>query len=264
MRRLTARTARAQTNSARPRELTAASRHSGPVAQNLIAGFSVCVALGALAVSYLSHRGQVRAQAALRRREARVAAREREVERREGRVQASMIEVRTVAARSPLHEGWTTYRLVLVNPGDQPVTRLTASYRGQAVPGVAGPLGPGDQRSFHLARVADGEGRVPEPHDLTVGFTDAAGTRWRREGSGALRRGDPRPDGTWEWRDPGEPFPADAAALAPGTPAGPARPADQAAAAAARPGGAGSSCLRLALAAAVVVTVAVVMVFVLV
>jgi hypothetical protein len=174
-------------------------RHSGSVVETLIAAFGSLVALGALVVSFMAHRHQVARAAALDVREGRIEARERALEQREQRIQASMIEVHASASRSSLHDGWVTPRLVIVNPSNQPIRDLTASYRGEAVPDVFGSVGPGTTRSFPLPPSGNGARADLVLPQVTLHFTDAAGTRWRRDGSGGLRRGIRRANGEWEW-----------------------------------------------------------------
>ncbi|MFI8952645.1 hypothetical protein ACIGO6_40025 [Streptomyces sp. NPDC053750] len=167
----------------------------------LIAAFSSIVALGALVVSFIAHRHQVVRAAALDLREERVEAREQTLERREQRIQASMIEIRVTSSQSSLHDGWVTPRLEIVNPSNQPITALNASDRGEAVGGVSGSVSSGTTRSFPLLPSESGV----LPHQVTITFTDAAGTRWRRDGGGGLQRGVRTANGGWDWRDREEP-----------------------------------------------------------
>lgn len=173
--------------------------------ETLIAAFSSLVALGALVVSFMAHRHQVARAAALDVREGRIEARERALEQREQRIQASMIEVHASASRSSLHDGWVTPRLTIVNPSNQPIRDLTASYRGEAVPDVVGSVGPGTTRSFPLPPSGNGARTDLVLPQVTLHFTDAAGTRWRRDGSGGLHRGIRRANGEWEWMDREDP-----------------------------------------------------------
>jgi hypothetical protein len=192
------------------------------VIETLIAAFGSLVALGALVVSFMAHPHQVARAAALDVREGRIEAREVALEQREQRVQASMIEVHVRASRSALHDGWVTPRLTIVNPSNQPVTDLAASYLGETLPDVCGPVGPGTTRSFPLP---PNDARAePVLHHVTLAFTDAAGTRWRRDGGGGLHRGVPRPDGQWEWTAREEPVIGES--LAHVYPAANERPAD--------------------------------------
>ncbi|GAP47074.1 hypothetical protein [Streptomyces azureus] len=167
--------------------------------ETLIAAFGSLVALGALVVSFMAHRHQVARAAALDVREGRIEARERALEQREQRIQASMIEVHASASRSSLHDDWVTPRLMIVNPSNQPIRDLTASYRGEAVPDVFGSVGPGTTRSFPLPPSGNDARTDLVLPQVTLHFTDAAGTRWRRDGSGGLYRGIRRANGEWEW-----------------------------------------------------------------
>jgi hypothetical protein len=120
-------------------------------------------------------------------------------------MQASMIEIRAAAPGSQLHDGWMTHRVEILNPSNQPITDLSATYRGAAVAGVSGSLSPGATR---LAPLAPAEGGVPADmvlQHVTVLFTDAAGTRWRRDGTGGLRRGVLMSNGEWRWTDREDP-----------------------------------------------------------
>lgn len=171
----------------------------------LIAAFSSLVALGALVVSFLAHHHQVARAAALDVREGHVEARERELERRERRIQASMIEVRVNASRSSLHDGWVTPRVEIVNPSNQPIGDLAAECRGAVVSGVSGSVASGAARSFSLPPSENGAQPELLLHQFTLIFTDAAGTRWRRDGKGGLRRGVLGPDDELEWTDREEP-----------------------------------------------------------
>lgn len=167
--------------------------------ETLVASFGTIVALGALVVSLMAHRHQVARAAALDARERRVEAREEALEQREQRIQASMIEVHTSASRSSLHDGWVTPRLTIVNPSNQPIRGLTASYRDEVVSDVFGSVGPGTTRSFPLPPSGNDVQAGLILHQVTLVFTDAAGTRWRRDGGGGLHRGIQRADGEWEW-----------------------------------------------------------------
>ncbi|MFG2359929.1 hypothetical protein [Streptomyces sp. NPDC048521] len=171
----------------------------------LMAAFGSLVALGALVVSFMAHRHQVARAAALDVREGRIEARERALDQREQRIQASMIEVHASTSRSSLHDGWVTPRLTIVNPSNQPVRGLTASYRGEAVPDVFGSLGPGTARSFPLPPSGNGAEADLVLHQITLTFTDAAGNRWLRDGGGGLRRGVRTAEGEWEWMDREDP-----------------------------------------------------------
>lgn len=175
------------------------ARHSDGVVEILIAAFSSLVALGAVVVSYMAHRHQVARAAALDAREERIEARERALEKQEQRIQASMIEVRTSAHRSSLHDGWVTPRLEIVNPSNQPIWDLTATYRDEALADVFGAVAPGAARSFPLPASEDGAHADLMLHRVTLFFTDAAGTRWSRDGGGGLRRGILRANEEWEW-----------------------------------------------------------------
>jgi hypothetical protein len=171
----------------------------------LIAVAGALVALGALTVSYLAHRHQVRRAAALDARERWVDAREREAAEREVLVQASLIGVRVITQPSPLHDGWVRRGLYVVNMSNQPVGNLSAEYRGEAVERVSGTLGAGEERSFPLPPSADGARPATALGRLTIDFTDAAAIRWRRDDGGGLRRGARSPAGEWEWGERQDP-----------------------------------------------------------
>ncbi|ORT53692.1 hypothetical protein [Streptomyces sp. CB03238] len=171
----------------------------------VISAFSSLVALGALIVSFLAHRHQVARGVALDVRERALEAREKEAERRERRMQASMIEIRHSSNGSPLHEGWVTHRLEILNPSNQPITDLSATYNGEAVADVSGSLNSGSTRVFPLPPPESGIPAYMVLQYVTVFFTDAAGMRWRRDGAGGLWRGVLMPDSEWRWTDREEP-----------------------------------------------------------
>lgn len=156
-------------------------RHSVSVIGILISAFSSLVALGALVVSALAHRHQVARGVALDVRERALEAREKEAERRERRMQASMIEIRASSTGSPLHNGWVTHRLEVLNPSNQPITNLSATFNGEAVADVSGSLNSGSTRAFSLPPPESGVPAYMVLQCVTVIFTDAAGTRWRRD-----------------------------------------------------------------------------------
>jgi hypothetical protein len=159
------------------------------VIETLIAVFSSLVALGALVVSFMAHRHQVVRAAALDDRERRVDARERALQRREQRVHASMIEVRMSTSPSSLHDGWVTPRLEIVNPSNQPISGLSASFRGEELDSVFGMVAPGEVRHFTLPSLDTADDADLTLQRITLSFTDAAGIRWRRSGGGRLQRG---------------------------------------------------------------------------
>lgn len=171
----------------------------------LISAFSSLVALGALVVSALAHRHQVARSVALDVRERAVEAREKEAERRERRMQASMIEIRATSTGSPLHDGWVTQRLEILNPSNQPITDLSATFNGEAVADVSGSLNSGSARAFSLPPSGSGVPAHTVLQYVTVFFTDAAGMRWRRDGTRGLWRGVLMPDGEWRWTDREDP-----------------------------------------------------------
>lgn len=171
-----------------PKGITAPcrGRHSVSVIGIIISASSSLVALGALVVSFLAHRHQVARGVALDARERALEAREKEADRRERRMQASMIEIRHSSTGSPLHDGWVTHRLDILNPSNQPVTDLSATCYGETVADVSGSLNSGSTRSFPLPPPESDVPAYMVLQYVTVFFTDAAGMRWRRGGPEAF------------------------------------------------------------------------------
>jgi hypothetical protein len=175
------------------------------MAEVLIAAFSALVAAGALAVSYAAHRHQVRRAAVLDEREARIEGwegrleqREREADRREARTQASLIAVRALAAPSSLHTHWRRVLLNIANHSNQPIFELSVYYNGELVEETQSGIGPGCTRNITLA-LSEPSAQPTVLKKVDVEFTDAARTRWRRDGEGGLRQGSPQENGGWEW-----------------------------------------------------------------
>lgn len=164
---------------------------------------STAVAVGALVVSYLTHRHQVRRARAIDVQERQVAeqarlmeGRERAAERRGALVQASMLDVRVTAVPSQLDPRWAVRTLQLGNGSSQPLSDLAATFEGAPLPEVSGVLAAGSRRTFALPQTGwDGSAPAELP---VVEFSDAAGLRWRREPHGALRQG-LRTVTEWRW-----------------------------------------------------------------
>ncbi|WP_392749514.1 hypothetical protein [Streptomyces sp. LN590] len=187
-------------------DLKGCTGHSGHVVETLIAAFGSVVALGALVVSLMAHRHQVARAAALDDRESRVEARELAVVRREARVQASMIEVRTGMRRSDLHPSWVNQTLQIVNPSNQPILLHSGCTRGgRALPDVSGRVDPGATRHFRLPGWVGSNLSAGIGHGITIVFTDAGDIRWRRDAHGGLQRGLLGEGGAWEWGEREDP-----------------------------------------------------------
>ncbi|MFJ7200977.1 MULTISPECIES: hypothetical protein [unclassified Streptomyces] len=166
---------------------------------------STLVALGALAVSFIVHRHQVRRAHVLDARERRLEAAEQRMADRQAAAdrgavlaQASMIDIRIVWAASRLVDGLTTPELKLTNVSNQPVLDLRARIADAPVDSVTGGITSAGSRSFPLTRAMAMDATV-EPRELNVDFTDAAGIRWRRDGSGGIREGTQLDTGEWTW-----------------------------------------------------------------
>ncbi|MFI8194731.1 hypothetical protein ACIF8T_39560 [Streptomyces sp. NPDC085946] len=182
--------------------------------ETLIAVLGSLTALGSVAVSFMAYRQQVTRAAALEAREARIEARETRIEAREAalelqeqRLQASMIEVHISTSQSPLHDGWVTGQVTIVNPSNQPISDVEASYLGVEVPDTKDhSIGPGSTHRFQLppyrpgGLMPDVPDGPPKLHEITLSFYDAAGTRWRRDGRGGLYKGR-RVGDNWVWDD---------------------------------------------------------------
>lgn len=165
---------------------------------------SVLVAVGALAVSLLAHRHQVGRARVLDARERRLEAAERSLAQRQEAAdrqavlsQASMIDFYVVWTPSVLVAGVTTPGLRIANLSSQPVSALSATIADEPVADVSGVLAAAGVRTFRLPIAAAAVDT--SPGDLNVAFTDVAGNRWCRDGSGGLRQGSRTDTGTWTW-----------------------------------------------------------------
>ncbi|CAM5616385.1 hypothetical protein [Streptomyces avidinii] len=173
----------------------------------VVAIVGAVVTVASLLISYLAHRHQVQRAAVLDQREARLQAQEerletraRAVDRRNDLAQASMIETNITVVPSGIHEGSATPHLKIANPSNQPVLDLRITYAGQHITGAPRGLGPGDQRSIPLpVTTTRGEDPTGFLLQLVIDFTDASGTRWRKEGGIGLQQAASSPNGEQRW-----------------------------------------------------------------
>ncbi|WP_158697937.1 hypothetical protein [Streptomyces prunicolor] len=164
----------------------------------VIAAVGCLVGLGGLAISYAAHRHQVGQAERLAEREQLVAERERAADERNTLVHASRLHVGFMATQSPL-TNLDTWVLRVINYSSQPMRDLVSFYGGERLEfdSPTGHLSPGVMREARIpSRLAE-----PRPlHEATiVEFTDAAGLRWRRLGSGVLQCRRDNPDGSQVW-----------------------------------------------------------------
>ncbi|MEU6317430.1 hypothetical protein [Streptomyces sp. NPDC047009] len=161
------------------------------------------VGLGGLALTFVGNRQQRRQARELGAREAHLRAQERETERRQASVHASMLRVEVTRHASTLDPSVSLWRLTVTNGSTQPFTGVALRYDDQALgsPTLNGHLNPGASKADTLP-VADGE---PDPARCVVEFTDVAGRLWRRRATGDLRLGRRGPDGQLSW-DAGEAY----------------------------------------------------------
>jgi hypothetical protein len=169
------------------------------VAELVFGIIGAVVGLGGLVLTYVGHRHQRRQARELDAREAALRARERDSERREATLHASMLRVEVSQRASTLDAAVTLWRLTVTNASTQPFTGVSLLYGDQPLttPALNGLLNPGDSTGDALP-VGDGE---PDPARCVVEFTDVAGRLWRRLATGDLHRGLSRgSDGedTWE------------------------------------------------------------------
>ncbi|MFI8391831.1 hypothetical protein [Streptomyces sp. NPDC085540] len=173
----------------------------------VVAIVGAVVTVGSLLISYLAHRHQVQRAAVLDQREARLQAQEerletraRAVDRRNDLAQASMIETNITVVPSGIHEGSATPHLKIANPSNQPIVDLRITYAGQHLTDAPRGVGPGDQRSIPLpVTTTRGEDPTGFLLQLVIDFTDASGTRWRKEGGIGLQQAASSPNGEQRW-----------------------------------------------------------------
>lgn len=177
-------------------------RQSFPMVQNLIASVSALVALVGLAMSYQGHRDK----------------------RKQGsRAQASMLDVHVKVSRSPLHDSWAVPHVVVANLSNQPFHELRVLLSDDVVAETAVLVA--GEVAFPLPAAKVGTPSVPLLHGIAIEFTDAQGTRWRRESHGALRRGRRhKTPGSWTWGVEEPPLITPAAPPPPAPPSGPLGP----------------------------------------
>ncbi|MFD9425670.1 MULTISPECIES: hypothetical protein [unclassified Streptomyces] len=163
------------------------------------------IAFGALTVSFLAHRHQVRLAAVLEAKERRLeilerqmAARQADLDRAEILAQASVIDIRVVMRSSALAEGLQTAELLVTNLSNQPVLDLGAQIADARVVSISGSIPSSSSRSFPLPQ-QQAQTATRSPMQLNVEFTDAGGIRWRRDGGGGLREGARLETGEWTW-----------------------------------------------------------------
>ncbi|MGW7033436.1 hypothetical protein ACWGFX_40485 [Streptomyces xanthophaeus] len=173
----------------------------------VVAIVGAVVTICSLVISYLAHRHQVQRAAVLDQREARLQAQEerlesraRAVDRRNDLTQASMIETNITVVRSGIHEGSATPHLKIANPSNQPILDLRITYGGHHITDAPRGLGPGGQHSIPLPVTTtpseDPTGFLPQ---LVIDFTDASGTRWRKEGGVGLQQATSSLNGEQLW-----------------------------------------------------------------
>ncbi|MGV9243587.1 hypothetical protein [Streptomyces sp. NPDC003710] len=155
------------------------------------------VGLGGLVLTYVGHRHQRQQARELDVREAALRARERDSERREATLHASMLRVEVSQRASTLDAAVTLWRLTVTNASTQPFTGVSLLYGDQPLspPGLNGLLNPGDSTGDTLP-VGDGE---PDPARCVAEYTDVAGRLWRRWATGDLHRGHRWSDGEVIW-----------------------------------------------------------------
>lgn len=155
------------------------------------------VGLGGLVLTYVGNRHQRQQARELDAREARLRSREREAERREAALHASMLLVKVSRHASSLDPSVALWRLKATNDSTQPFTGVVLHYGDQALTTLAlnGHLNPGDSVEDALP-LAEGE---PDPSRCVVDFVDVTGQLWRRRATGDLRRGRRAPDGQVAW-----------------------------------------------------------------
>ncbi|RSS58351.1 hypothetical protein, partial [Streptomyces sp. WAC06614] len=175
--------------------------------ETVIAVVGAVVTVGSLVISYLAHRHQVQRARVLDQREARLQAREERMEararaadRRQDMTQASMIETSVTIVPSGIHEGLATPHLKITNPTNQAIADLSITYDDRRITDAPRGLGPGARRLVPLpVTTTPGDDPARFLVRLVVDFTDAAGTRWRKERGMGLRQGATGRDGEQLW-----------------------------------------------------------------
>ncbi|MEU9877084.1 hypothetical protein [Streptomyces phaeochromogenes] len=168
----------------------------------------VVVGVAGLVTSYAGHRHSVRESARVAAMAREVEERERELareaERRAEVVQASLVQVMMRSRPSPLAEQWVGWSLQATNGSDQPVRDVVLHYDGRPLPTslTGGLLHAGESVSALLptSDASLGPARPSQPALGVVEFTDAAGVRWRRSGTGMLEQR--YESGSWDARPP--------------------------------------------------------------
>jgi hypothetical protein len=151
----------------------------------VIAVLGAVVGASALVVSIAGHRHNVRQAERLAERERRIEAREREADQRETLIQSSMLHVAVTSSPSLLAEGYTQWRLEVVNTSNQPLVRVTLSYDGVRLDSRE-ILAAGGSIGANLPLVSPA-GPLPSPFLCSVEFTDSSARRWRRLATGQLQ-----------------------------------------------------------------------------
>ncbi|MFJ3722724.1 hypothetical protein ACIPYQ_09130 [Streptomyces sp. NPDC090045] len=169
--------------------------------ENLIAAVSALVALVGLVLTYRGYRDK---------------------QQRDRRAHASMIDVQAMVQRSLLHDGYEVPRVGVTNQSNQPIQELLVRYRDDI---VADTLALTGKQIWHLPPSESTRSPDRILSHVTIEFTDAEGTRWRREGNGRLRRGRQTKAGTWKWGTPEPPLITAAAPPPEPQPLPPRRPA---------------------------------------
>ncbi|MFE5621123.1 hypothetical protein ACFQ8S_03575 [Streptomyces virginiae] len=173
--------------------------------ENLIAAGSAIVALVGLVLTYQGYRDK---------------------QKQGRREHASMLNVCVYTERSQLHDRWEIAQVVVSNRSNQLYHEVRVRYRDQTVAETATLSA---SQTWQLPPSENSQSADLLLSHITVEFNDAEGTRWRREGSGRLRRGRQTKTGDWEWDAPEPPLitaaePSDDSWAGPGRAGRPPRP----------------------------------------
>ncbi|MEU1519257.1 hypothetical protein ABZ490_45195 [Streptomyces sp. NPDC005811] len=156
------------------------------------------VGAGGLALTYLGLRHQWKQARELGVRQVALQTRERETERQDATLHASMLRVAVGKQPSRLGLSVALWWLTVTNDSTQPFTGVALRYGDQALAPAElnGLLGPG----ACVTKALPVNGEEPDPARCFVEFTDVAGRPWRRFASGDLHRGHLGPlDGEVRW-----------------------------------------------------------------
>lgn len=167
----------------------------GELALNIM---EAVVGAGGLALTYLGLRHQWKQTRELGVREVALQARERDAERQDATLHASMLRMAVGKQPSRLGLSVALWWFTVTNDSTQPFTSVALRYGDQMLAPAAlnGLLGPGAS----VTKVLPVNGEAPDPARCVVEFTDVAGRFWRRLASGDLHRGLlGRSDGEVRW-----------------------------------------------------------------